>query len=114
MTTPPYGRQLEGVISAPVIDVVTEAGDEEGQHLNISQKGEQVTVVVEQVAKVSHREGVVPVVIRGVSISLLHHQQKSSTDILTLQTLYFTRFSLGQSASLYSPAVQQAHFAHHA
>ena len=72
---------MEGIVGAPVVNVVAEAGDEEGQHLHVLQGRELVTILEENVTEVGYREGVVPVVVGRVTVALFHHQQKPATDV---------------------------------
>ena len=59
-----------------MVNVVTEAGDEESQHLLGREEGELVAVLMEQVAEVCDGESMEPVMVGGVTIALLYHQQK--------------------------------------
>ena len=72
---------MEGVVGAPVVNVVAETGDEEGQRLHAVQGRELVTILEENVAEVGYREGVVPVVVGRITVALFHHQQKPATDV---------------------------------
>ena len=56
---------------------MAEAGQEEGKDFNVSEHPEVVTVLVEGVAEVGHREGMEPVVVGRVAVASLHHQYKS-------------------------------------
>ena len=64
---------LVGIVGAPVVDVVAEAGEEEGKYLDVREQPQVVTVLEEQVAEVSHGEGVEPVVVGRVAVPSLHH-----------------------------------------
>ena len=76
-----HGGYLESVVGAPVVNVVAETGDEEGQSLHVLQGGELVTILEENVAEVGYREGVAPVVVGRVSVALFYHQQKPAADV---------------------------------
>ena len=72
---------MEGVVGAPVVNVMAETGDEEGQRFHVLQGRKLVTILEENIAEVGYREGVVPVVVRRVTVALFHHQQKPATDV---------------------------------
>ena len=77
MTTPlTHRRDLEGVVCPSVVNVVAETGDKECQHLKVTQDRETIAIHEERVTEVSHREGVRPVVVGRVTVSLLDHQDK--------------------------------------
>ena len=59
-----------------MVNVVAKAGEEESQDLQVCQEGEVVTALVEHVAKVGHREGVVPIMIGWVSVTTFYHQNE--------------------------------------
>ena len=77
MTTPlTHRRDLEGIVRPSVVNVVAETGYKECQHLKVTQNRETVAVHEERVTEVSHGEGVRPVVVGRVTVSLLDHQDK--------------------------------------
>ena len=55
---------------------MAETGDKESKDLQVTQDRETATVLEEGVAKVSHREGMGPVVVGRVTVAFLHHQYK--------------------------------------
>lgn len=59
-----------------MVDVVAETRDEESKNFEVGEDGETATVLEESVAEVSHGECVGPVVVRRVTVTLLHHQYK--------------------------------------
>ena len=59
-----------------MVNVVAETGDKESEDLRGGEEGELVAMVVQQVAEVGDGDSVEPVVVGGVTIPLLHHQQK--------------------------------------
>ena len=59
-----------------MVNVVTEAGEEESQDLEVCQEGEVVTALVEDVAEVGHGQGVVPIMIGWVSVTTFYQQNK--------------------------------------
>ena len=71
-----YRGDLEGIVSSSVVDIMSEARDKESQYLQVTEHREPVTLLVQQVAEVSHREGVLPVVVGGVTIAFLYHENK--------------------------------------
>lgn len=56
-----------------MINVMAEAREEEGQDLKIREEGEVVTVLMQHIAAVGNREGMVPVVVGWVSVASFHH-----------------------------------------
>ena len=92
---------MEGIVGAPVVNVVAETGDEEGQCLHVLQGRELVTILEENVAEVGYREGVVPVVVRRVTVALFHHQQKSVADVCIDQSGLNTGLSYEHPSKLY-------------
>ena len=75
---------LEGIVGASVVNVMAEAGDEQGQGLDVRQGGELVAVLEEHIAEVGHREAVEPVVVGRVAVALPHHQHKPTGQKTTL------------------------------
>ena len=71
-----YRGNLEGVVGSSVVNVMAEAGEEEGKDLQVCQEGEMVTALVEDVAEVGHRECMVPIVIGWVPVTTFYHQNK--------------------------------------
>lgn len=67
---------MEGIIRAPVINIVAQARHEECQDLHFIEEGEVVTIAVEGVAEMSNGEGMEPAVVGQVTIAFLHHQQE--------------------------------------
>lgn len=59
-----------------MVNVVTEAGEEESQDLEVHQEGEMVTALVEHVAEVGHRQGMVPIMIGWVPVTTFYQQNK--------------------------------------
>ena len=59
-----------------MVNVVAEAGEEESQDLEVRQEGEVVTALVEHVAEVGHRQGVVPIMIGWVPVTTFYQQNK--------------------------------------
>jgi len=64
---------LKGIVGAPVVNVMAEAGDKQSQGLDVLQGREVVAVLEQHIAEVGHREAMVPVVVRRVSVALPHH-----------------------------------------
>lgn len=75
---------MKGIVGAPVVNVMAEAGDEQSQGLDVLQGRELVAVLEEHVAEMGHREAMVPVVVRRVSVALPHHQHKPAGQKTTL------------------------------
>lgn len=61
---------MEGVVGAPVVDVVAEGGDEEGEPLEGREPVLELLGAQEEEAEVGDAEGVRPVVVRHVSVAL--------------------------------------------
>lgn len=71
-----HGRDLESVVGAPVVNVMAQTGNKESQSLQIAEERKAIAVEVEDIAEVGHGKGMEPVVVRLVTVALLHHQQK--------------------------------------
>ncbi len=67
-----YRSDLEDIVGAPVVNVVTHTGHKESEDFYVIKEVQTGAVLKKAVAVVSDREGVDPVVVGRITVTLLH------------------------------------------
>lgn len=93
---------LEGIVGTPVVNIMCEAWHKQCKNLEFLQDRKMITLLIENVAEVSHRESMPPVVVCRVTIAFLYHQDKPV--IMTqygLRSLAITSTWVNKNISMY-------------